>query len=85
MIQLVVTIGALAVVGWHSLTALNSMGRNTCIYIRMTYIAMSVGAFATIIDYVFYSAIASFSETMLIGGVALCCLTDRRRMDCNGP
>jgi hypothetical protein len=67
----------------HALVTINRMSRETCGTIRATYILIAIGAVSGICELI-DGHLPNFSDAILIGGLVLYFVANKRRETCQG-
>ena len=74
---------ALIYIAAHAVVTINRMTRDTCGIIRATYILIAIGAAAGLCD-LLDGHVPKFSDAILIGGLVLYFVANKRREACQG-
>lgn len=82
MLTLFIATG-LVYIAFHSLFTINHMSRETCNTVRATYILIAIGAVSGICELI-DGRVPVFSDAILIGGIVLYFLSNKRRDTCRG-
>ncbi len=82
MLTLFIATG-LVYIACHSLFTINHMGPETCTSVRATYILIAIGAVSGICELI-DGRQPVFSDAILIGGIVLYFLSNKRRDACKG-
>lgn len=67
------------VVSWSSMCALNHMRAKTRWTIRVSYLVLGVGAFSALVAPQAFARVPSYTEVLVLLGIALLTHSDRRR------
>lgn len=82
MLTLFVAI-SLVYIAAHALVVINRMDTDTCGLMRATFILIAIGAASGLCE-LYDGHIASFSDAILIGGLVLYFIGNKRRQSCPG-
>lgn len=80
MLTLFIAAG-LVYIAFHALITINHMSRETCTAVRATYILIAIGAVSGICELI-DGRHPAFSDAILIGGIVLYFLSNKRRDAC---
>lgn len=81
MIPLLLCIACLAFLTAHLLIAINKMNRRTCAYIRFAFVAMTIGSFSWMCDFI-EGHQPTVSEMLFIGSLTVFFHSTRRKDEC---